>query len=66
MYQTVYVLECVNTPTDIYSHLYIHPYKMVNHRTLFKYILCSVIPIAKTVWEGAQNIPNNCFAVSSQ
>lgn len=60
------MLECVNTPTDIYSHLFIHTYKIVNHRTLTEQRTHLNIPVAKTVWERAQNIPNNCFAVSSQ
>lgn len=59
------VCKCTYRHVFVHAHVYIHAYKLVNHRTVFIYILCSVVLLAKTVWERAQNMNKNCFAVSS-
>lgn len=59
------VCKCTYRHVFVCAHVYLHAYKLVNHRTVFIYILCSVFLLAKTVWERAQNMNKNCFAVSS-
>lgn len=59
------VCKCTCRHMFLHADVYIYAYKLVNHSTIFIYILCSVFLVAKTVWERAQNITKNCFAVSS-
>lgn len=53
------VCKCTYRHVFVCAHVYIHAYKLVNHRTVFIYILCSVFLLAKTVWERAQNMNKN-------